>query len=258
LTCQNGQIFRVLAFGPFESEHIHICWKPEELNIPDRLLQEIEHFWATLKHRGHFNGRISRLDRWQIQNGSLVLHLSPSDYRTLLYSNQYTERISNKWGERFLSRALGISAVVVSTEQQILLMKRSASMGEFPNRYDVFGGHIDVPTENSAPDVFHAMQQELHEELALKSTDYSLELLGLVESSINKKPELVFAAPAKRSIPELLHQAQTARDKNEYVQLFAVANREDALAQFLDKNSTSFTPSALASLCLYKDLFLKK
>ncbi len=216
--------------------------------------QEIDGLWQELRSEHCYNGKLARLDFWQVESGSLHLRLSPSDYRTLLYSNRRVQRIAQVWGETFYSRALGVSAVVVSQDQDILLMQRSSRVGEYPNFFDVFGGHIGVPAVDHAPWVFTAMMQELEEELAMSPDLYSLRCLGLGESIPNRKPELIFSAACVQTGEDIVRQASQARDAREYTGIFTVANKESALTAFLEESKWQLSPSAYGGLCLYAEL----
>jgi len=253
LSCADPAVFRVLAAGPFDPRQVSVQWQNRPLRLPVEMEREIDDLWQELRTDHCYNGKLARLDFWQAQDGALQLRLSSSDYRTLLYSNRNVQRIAQVWGESFYSRALGISAVVVSQDRQILLMQRSETVGEYPNCFDVFGGHIDAPADESAPWVFAAMEQELEEELALSHAEYSLQCLGLGESIPNRKPELVFSAKCERSGEEIIRLASQAKDAREYVSIFAVADEEMALAHFLRENKQQLSPSAYGSLCLYAD-----
>ena len=256
MSCDDPAVFRVLAAGHFDPQQVSVQWQNRSLKLPVEMQQEIEDLWQELRSDHCYNGKLARLDFWQVQNDALQLRLSPSDYRTLLYSNRNVRRIAQKWGETFYSRALGISAVVIAQDQQILLMQRSDTVGEYPNCFDVFGGHIAAPADDSAPWIFTAMEQELDEELALSPAEYTLQCLGLGESIPNRKPELIFRAESERSGEDIIRQASQAKDAAEYAKIFTIANTRSGLAQFLEKNKQQLSPSAYGSLCLYTQLFL--
>jgi len=253
-----GEIFRILAAGPFAKDNISVEWNPTPKSMPSELREEIASFWNDIKRtQNHYNGALARLDEWAENNDNLRLYLSPTDYSTLLFSNSYADTILRRWGEALLSRALGISAVVVSVDERILFMKRSGRVGEYPNCYDVFGGHISLMPDESRPDIFASMRQELQEELALKREDYTLELIGLIENIATRKPELVFTALAEKTSAEIMAMARRAADRYEYVNIFDIRNNRQELETFLAINKNDFSPSAFGSLCLYDEIALK-
>ncbi len=238
-------IFRVLAkyTSPPQVE-----WVNEPPQLPLELEQAIEVYWQTLPKIFLFNGRLVRLDEWTM-NGTLQLMLRPTDYRTLLYSNRFTEEVRKRWGDRCLSRALGISAVLRSSDSRLLYIRRSFEVGEFPGAYDVFGGHIEVPCRD-ASQLFAAMHKELEEEAGLLPQEVDLSLLGLIESLPNRKPELVFAADCHLTAAQITRRCSHAADRQEYSGIFSTLDEPAALSALLH-DAAVWSPSAYGSLRLY-------
>jgi len=198
----------------------------------------------------HYNGILVRLKAWRQKGDILHLSLQPSDYRTLLYSNSHLDEIKRRWGERYFSRALGISAVVRCGGGPLLFMLRSADVGEYPLHHDVFGGHIQASGKSGAPpDLYTYMLQELDEELALDGEKVNLTLLGLIENIEICKPELVFLADTVLSAEEVVRGSEKAIDRGEYVDLIAIKDLSAVDPGF------RLSPSARGSLALYIDLY---
>ena len=128
-------------------------------------------------------------------------------------------------------------------------------VGEFPGCYDVFGGHIDVPPNENSPNVFSSMAQELKEEVGLDRSDYDLYLIGLIESTPNRKPELVFFASTFLTKKQILSRTHEAQDHIEFTHVHAIENGVELL-NFLKTNKSGFSPSAFGSLCVYAKLYL--
>lgn len=251
MNCSEPSVFRPLFRRTFTEPNVEISWNAAELTIPQEMHAQVLAYWASLPKDFIFNGRLARLDRWSFTSSGCRLDLRPSDYRTLLYSNQHVHHICHSWGSDYLSRALGISAVVVSADNELVFMRRSANVGEFPECYDVFGGHIDVPAAGDKPNVFNAMAQELREEVGLESADYDLTLIGLLESTPNRKPELVFVANTRLPAADVVARTQRAQDHGEFTRVHTLANDVDLVNHFLRANRDVFSPSAYGSFCLF-------
>ncbi len=251
MTCTNERVFRIFFTSNLSRQHVRILWNPTALPVPAPLQETILQYWETLPKDFIFNGKIARLENWHLSENrqALDLYLRPSDYRTLMYSNAHVAQICDTWGAPYLAKVLGISAVLRSVDGAVIAMKRSQTVGEFPCCFDVFGGHIDVAAQQT-PCVFRAMQQELNEEVGLLSNEYSLTLIGLIESVPNQKPELVFLADCRLSTREIYERAQNARDQREYSGLITL---DDHLfvGDFLTAHHDEFSPSAYGSLCIY-------
>ncbi|RPH98472.1 MAG: NUDIX domain-containing protein, partial [Calditrichaeota bacterium] len=247
-------VFKIIFSRILQPHEVEIHWDRGAFKIPPEMFKAIEDYWQRVVDEHIFNGELVRLDSWRLADGRLHLQLRPSDYQTLLYSNQHVDAICAQWGEAFLSRVLGISAIIKSQDDKLLLIKRSLRVGEYPGCFDVIGGHIDVPLDGAAPDVFQSMQREMEEETGLLPQECSLTLLGLVEAVPNRKPELVFFADCHLNMRQITERARQAKDRVEIEDVFLVNNSVSALDSILGENGISWSPSAFGCLYLYRDL----
>ncbi len=131
----NNPFFKVLFSAKFSHAQVVINWNPEKRGLPLELTQKIDSFWQqeiveTGKNEYIFNGELCRLNDWRVQKDQLTLDLGFTDYNELLYSNQFTNDIAERFGKDSLSRALGVSIVLVSDDEQIILIKRSKQSGK--------------------------------------------------------------------------------------------------------------------------------
>jgi hypothetical protein len=249
--CANTRVFTTSFSKSITSQNVQVKWRTEPLSLPSDMQEHIEQYWNSLSKEFIFNGTLARLDDWLLSGDQLEIRLRPSDYRTLLYSNQHIDKIRRRWGDLFLSRALGISAVLISSDHYLVFIKRSVEVGEFPGAHDIFGGHIDVPANEGAPNVFTAMSQELEEEAGLSPNDYQLTLIGLIEATINKKPELIFKAESSLTAQTIEAKVRHARDRREFVGIFAVPNEAEQLCGVLENEREKWSPSAFGGVCLH-------
>jgi len=140
--------FDVLTSVKIAGTDLKLSWQKARVILPSDLQNSInEHWQKSVVEAGKtnlFNGQLCSLLDWQQNASGLKLALGLTDYKSLLYSNSLYEK--NEM-EPFNPRALGISVVLISSDAQIILMRRSELVGEFPSCLDVWGGHID-PTEH--------------------------------------------------------------------------------------------------------------
>jgi 8-oxo-dGTP pyrophosphatase MutT (NUDIX family) len=250
VTFADDRIFTTIFTCHGSEVNVESSWNPAALQQPADMQREVQEYWARLPKENIFNGQLARLDHWSRLSKGCKFELSPTDYRTLLYSNSHVEHICKTWGSAYLSRALGISAVLLSSDDYILFMKRSTNVGEYPECYDVFGGHIDVPSNGTGPNVFESMAQELEEEAGLDRADYILKLVGLIESTPNRKPELVFIATAHLTKEQIISHTRQAKDQGEFSCVHALENGSE-FVEFVKVNKFEFSPSAFGSICMY-------
>ncbi len=250
--------FKILTSETFPRHRIKINWDASERVLPPDLQTRIDNFWATdSAGKPHlFNGELCRLDHWKKQADRLVLHLGRSNYKEQWYSNAFCRELRAQRGDGLLARALGVSAVIVSSDQQIILLKRSTQVGEDPGKFDVWGGHIH-PIEhaiNGMPDPFCAIATEILEEANLTlSEDEPLTCIGLIETTTTFKPEMIFRVQTQLRANEIFKLANTYRSV-EWSTLMSIANRPEPVRQFLNEFGDQTSASAYGVLWLHSEL----
>jgi 8-oxo-dGTP pyrophosphatase MutT (NUDIX family) len=244
---------RILTSGWWDRSNVKVTWSDHVFQLPLALQDEADLFWQTEQDKGYFNGKMARLHSWRNLDQHLQINLEMTDYKSLLFCNQHTQRLLVEKDESVLARALGVSAVVQSNDDHIVFMKRSEQVGEYPKCYDLFGGHIDSPLQSSADIVFAAMELELEEELGLPAVDYQLHCFGLLETIDHRKPELLFCARCRLTAAELVQHARGARDAHEFDQVLILADDARAIMAFLHDHD-DISPSAYGCLYLYSQL----
>lgn len=243
--------YSVLLAGDFAAAAVKIIWDANPHPVAKEMQKAADAAWAQLTPNPHFNGRIARLEDWAVEDGSLILRLCPTEYKTLLYSNRHVHEIVRRWGEQQVSNALGISAIVLTRDNYIILMLRSHRVGEYPGFYDVFGGHIDAAEEGVPPDPFVSMAKELKEELLLQGHDYGLRCFGLIRARAVHKPELLFIADCSLDHETVISAAQKAPDGFEYSNLITIKAGSNSIAGFLRRSGKRTSPSAVGALELF-------
>ena len=105
--------------------------------------------------------------------------------------------------------------------------------------------------EGAVPCVFASMSQEIHEEMGLSSDEYSLSLLGMIEATEHKKPELIFQAKVNLPAAEIIARAEKAKDHIEFSKIYTILNSHQRIKSHLKENGADFSPSAFGCLCVY-------
>ncbi len=260
----NSQIslpFQTLHRGAFAFPEVEVIWNPTRRQLAPELAKQIDTHWqheiARNPARSHlFNGDLCRLAGSWTNSERLTLDLEMTDYKRLLFSNYLRENGSAADVE-FNARALGISAVLVSGDAQIVLIRRSESVGEDPGRLDVFGGHLD-PVEHlvdGAPNPFAGIAAELREEAGVDLPAERFTCIGLIETCVTRKPELIFYLPVGSSAREIIRGAvNTGCD--EIDGLLAIPNEKSAVVTLLEREGHELSASAFGSLWLYQESVL--
>lgn len=250
-------IVSVLWTGRLSCSQLAVHWISHSPPKPEALRKAEHAFWRQKLKENRavrlFNGALAELKDFRFQNGRLFLTLAPTDYRAFLYSNFHRRVVAERFGRNFVNQGLGISALVRTRDGQIVLMKRSAEVGEYPNRLDVFGGHIDpgVHVREGRPDPCLAIREELREELNVHPAEMSRPVVrGLIRNTETTKPELIFSVSVSLNQEELSARARTAQDRFELTELLYIPDQKEALRTFLRRHFRDFSPSGFGSLLL--------
>jgi hypothetical protein len=252
--------FRIHLMGNWSRSQIQIDYQPTEYILPGDFARRSMAFWEELTANGSrhlFNGALCRLEKFSEKNGVLQLSLSRTCYRDLLFSNDHTDELLRVLGESGPVRGLGVSVVIETADGYLPIIRRSQHVGEGPGGLDVIGGHIhpDEHARNGAPEVFFAIADEVNAELGipLHLLD-NLTCCGLGEDRRHCKPELAFFLALPLTMQEVQRLAQSAREADEFTELFAVRAEKESLKRFVRENERRITSSALACLQIFSKM----
>ena len=250
--------FRVLSKGVFEKNQVHVSWNDRTAPPSPEIQSDIDTFWQKNYSGANekdfvYNGDLCRVVSWQAADGRFELELAHTDYKTLLYSNHVNRTAEDNTRVEFVARALGISAILVTADQQFLLIKRSDRVGEGPGKLDVVGGHVEPIAHLVAgvPDPFLGIAEELREEVGFSPERMSC--IGLLETVDTRKPEMVFFGRTEQTAAEVF-KAASACACDEIAELLAVANDRQTLAALLESRFDRFTAAAAGCVFLYLQL----
>lgn len=248
--------FAVLVSGIFTPRQVKVRWRPDQPGVPDHLRQAMDDYWCqqvalTPRSSFIFNGELCSLAGFAHGRNRLTLSLARTNYQQLLYSNHIHEESRSGPAPEFRSRALGISAILLSSDDQIVLIKRSARVGESPGKLDVIGGHIgpDEHAIHGIPDPFFAIQEEIAEEIGLHPHS-QLACIGLLETTITRKPEMLFLHQSTLPAAAILRTAANCKS-DEIAEVLTIPNEQTDLTAMLQTRGHEFSPSALGCFSLY-------
>ncbi len=248
----------ILLAGVWPASSLHFNLDSGEMSLPDHLARRVAQHWQGARTRNPrlFDGPLVSLTGFAAGTNFLHLDCAVCGYRDLLFANALRENKEHELADQ-MPRALGISALLQTADEQLVLMHRSHDVGEYPGMIDVPGGHIDPYdlNEQGRADPFHAMRAELLEELGLDAPRLG-ELLcyGLVENRLCRKPELVFHAHTALTFAQVQTAAQSARDRFEFTRLASVPASPAAITEFLQQRGMECTPSCEGCLRLFLEV----
>jgi hypothetical protein len=240
-----------------QSDIITVEGKPMHKTTNDfEIYDEIEKIWSNKFKDALQNGKILfagpqyRLSNHRRFKNKLLLELGNTDYREFLGTNVAHPEWLGKYGKEYMSNALAICSVIETSDDKIVVGKRSDKLAEYASWFHTVGGHPNPRNYHGAKDcdLFHAMRHELRGEIGLKDKEISYQrVLGLVENTGTHKPELVFIT--KTSMPSYDIPLRRKSEREEHTKLMAISPRK--LSFFLKKNTGNIVPPGEAGFVLY-------
>ena len=250
----NTRPYRIYFRGLWPQSQVRINYRPEIRKWPHEVETAARAYWQRLvsRHPNLFNGELATLEGYRrSRTGVLFLSLGRATYARLMYSNHMAEKWRFRQQQHQLVRVLGISAVVITSDMRIVLVKRSTRVGEYPGHWDVPGGHIHPPS-SGLPDIFAAIAEEVTDELGVRKEDMgSAAVIGLAENRANAKPELVFRVEVNQPMQAILESWQHAAERFEFTEVQGIEASAKGIAAFVRCHAHETSPSALATLAVF-------
>ncbi len=251
-----GRQVQILALCNFNPHNLQIHWDQKPVQQLPEQVKLANEFWEMSIRQNPlsklYNGLLCRLRHFEFSPSSLVLTLGVVEYKTHLFAILNSQKQTRN---DLPNMGLGVSAVIISDDDQVLFMKRSDTVAIYPGKYDVFGGHIDTELTHGGkniPDPFQAIKTELDEEINLKENKITnLEGIGLIKNQFTGQPELIFRCKTSLDSQTLIEHSQQAKDSAEYTDILSLPNKSDSLQQFCLKNTGEFSPSGLGNIWVH-------
>ncbi|HDL17947.1 MAG TPA: hypothetical protein ENH29_02725 [Bacteroidetes bacterium] len=253
--------FEIISFRTFSRDDLYVEWDNSYSEISPARAELEDHFWDLYIQRypqvNLFNGILCHLREIPWNTVPFRLKLGPISFKSHLFSIKKGKHLTGA-GDLSIP-GLGVSAVVVSADKNIVFMKRSNHVAVDSGRFDVFGGHIDAEKHESlqkqgslTPDPFVAIGRELSEEIDLKPEQIeSLQGIGMITNQITGQYELIFLCRSAIPAEKIIARAQRAPDRNEYSHIIRMPDNPATLQSICLKYAKDFSPSGLGSLWLY-------
>src|SRR5205823_1551705 len=134
---------------------------------------------------------------------------------------------ADQFGPDVMANPVGVSPILLSSDNYLILGRRNATVAYYPNRLHPFAGALE-PTDvvSDRADVFAAIERELREELNFSPGDLvEIRCLGLVQEPALRQPEMIFHARSRRTRDEI----ERSVDAKEHGGSIAIAARMDDL-----------------------------
>ena len=219
----------------------------------------IEREWARALERARiedrclFDGELLGLSSWRSAHDELELNVSPVHYREFRATQLHPPPSLCALPPERRANPVGTSAVVVTADELCWFGRRSEQVEFHRGHVHCFGGILEPRDRDSAGrvDAHASILRELQEELGVTPSDFvECSLLGMVEDTALRQPELVFVARTNRSGEELQEAWQRAESADEHGALCAFASNAVATSASVFAAEDRVAPVARAACSL--------
>ncbi|RQM11883.1 hypothetical protein DD237_007227 [Peronospora effusa] len=173
---------------------------------PDTRFEQLKmQTWDQLKRKTPrlFNASKFRLQQITLtpsdHHSLLTLHLGITDYASYVgmccssLTSQLVKDGEQLHGDRFafLSRKVGVAAVVETVDGHVALIKRSKNVGLYQNMYDTPGGHPEPSNIQLTEDSLHMLKDKKKTEMEKAARrEFFQSIVHEVHEELNVAPEL--------------------------------------------------------------------
>ena len=245
--------FEVLAHGIFTDDSVRVDYRPGvRIRWEPSAEKFIDDAWEAYVRASKdtgltvYDGRVFRLDSFDLTDGRLSLTLSDIDFRSCIGSG--TNQFAAAFPHAPRANPLSVSVALVTIDGRIVLEKRSR-IDARRRKYHLIAGFMErFGTSDNQPNPFDTLRREVREELGfiLEGPLYGTGLVRAVYGA-----ELCFYCCLQFSFERLLGIKANAETDCEIDALEAIDDSPAAVASFLVRHTTDFVPSGRACLLLY-------
>jgi len=252
--------FRLTAIGPFAESQVCVEWRDEPRPTNSEIEALIAGAWDRRVEQSRrtgtlcFPGLLCRLIESRVDDRGLHLVLGPTDYRDMVGTCESHPEIAERFGEDHLAAALAACAVLVSSDGDIVLGRRSPRVAA-GGLLHVCAGHVEPKGhegETGLPSPFRTVRAEAEEELGIvPSQMHGLVCNGLARILPGLKAELSFTAALDLGTGALTRGFRHGAEDNEHCEAVVVPNRPEDLLDFLSGRQHEITSAGQSSLTLH-------
>lgn len=245
--------FTIEVAGPFRLDQVREVWTSVERRTSPALEAVIAETWQARLAEAEATGGMlwsapmARLVDWRVEGDQLTIRLGPTTYRDFVGTNIVNPWVAERYGPDYLSDGCGVSALLRTADERLVLQRRSQAVFEFAGLIAACGGAVE-PISPGDPSTTLAAQarRELAEELGLPPDAVrSMTLLGIGRTTSRHKPEIVYLAETTATWPEV-----SDRHHEEHAGLVAIPDTAQAVATTLRDAWDDYAPPGLMALTL--------
>ncbi|XP_064603387.1 uridine diphosphate glucose pyrophosphatase NUDT22-like [Liolophura sinensis] len=272
-------------FIPRNSCRVILSRENNRKRLPPQFEDSIDKVWDTRVQQNNllFNGSKFRVASIDVNSeGRTILNLGLTCYKDFIGTNwspdakwfQELGRRHHGNSQAFMSDALGVGALVLTSDNHVILQRRSENCGEAGGLWDVPGGHAepeeivgkvdisdmdpgDLPASDVCNEVFDSILREVRDEVNIPLCDLDdPKLIGVARNTTSAgRPSLEFLVSCHLSAAEVAegYHRGTQPEAEESTTIRLIPHTVALTLQESDKDLWSkLAPSAKGCLTLYR------
>lgn len=255
---QDCGTFFMDVLGPYTPEQIHLSWTDELRPTSDDIERFIETTWNTCTAQAEstgaklWNGRLCRLVTYHGTKDEMSLVLGPTDYRDFLGTNLHNAHLRYSHGPECLANPVGVSALVISSDDYLVLGRRSNAVAYHAGRIHPVGGCMEPSEAGIGENPTETILSEVAEEFGIDGQVVKQTMcLGLIRDKHIVQPEVMYDIHVELDAESIRRSATDASDRHEHTEVLVVRDHPANVVSFVERWFSDLTPVGLAGLLLH-------
>lgn len=251
-------LFFLDALGEYAPDQVSARWVDDVRPTNREVDRQIDKAWDEQRLRAEasdirlHDARLCRLIDHRATDDDLTLTLGTVSYRDFVGTNLTSPHLRYLHGDEVLANPLGVSAAVVTSDDFLVLGRRSGRVLWHAGMIHPVGGMVEPRDQTLAPDPFACMAAELCEETGVCNGDVVESVcVGLVRDRRIVQPELIFDLTVQPTAEDIRRRAAEACDAHEHAEMVPVRDNSASVVSFIERRIDELTPVALATLLLH-------
>ena len=253
----SGPPFLTEIIGPFNPEKIAQTWAGTPRATAPVVEEMIDRTWETestlseQEGRKLFDARVGRMIGAEVLESQLSFRFGQTTYREFLGTNLFHASEVARLDPACLADALGISAIVLTTDGYVVLGRRSRNVVFHAGFLHTFGGLLEeADRRGNSYDISGSVLRELEEEVGVTRGEVGkMVITGLVRDRAILQPELLFDVWVNLTRSDIHHRFSAGRD-DEHAGIEFISDDPEGVLTFL-QCTPKITPVGQASLLLH-------
>ncbi len=217
----------ILVKGQWAERDVQIVLSGNSYSPPEVVKKYIQERWLVKleQYPRMFNGPLVRLEKWEADT-MLRITVGLTDFASYMVTRE--PNFAQLFSGQERANPQGTNVILITSDDKVLVTKRSEKSEQNPGTLNFIGGYINVPAGNvSTISVGDEVRREVLEELNIAPDRHeSITVQGIGYDPIHCHPELFIMSKLSKSSQEILSDWNRAQDAHESERVFFVDKKD--------------------------------